>query len=201
MKKLILTLLALTALVLVLSAQPMDKPPMDGKCPMCMEKGNMMPPPEMGEGMPPMGMMEALKLTDQQKKQMKDLMADHMKLVNTKEAELKNLQIDKMKAMQSQDFTAAKKANADITAAQLVLMNAKVDLHANMLNILTADQKDAMQKMMAERKPMMKEQMRDKDRKGGFWGKHKHKGDKMQCKGDMKDCKGDMKNCQECEGK
>jgi len=180
MKKLILILTALSLLSLVLFAEPMDKPPMDGKCPMCKGDGPMMQaqPPEMGPDMM-MNMMEQLKLTDQQQKQMKDLMADNRKLMNTKEAELKNLMIDKMKAMQNEDYTAAKKANADITAEQLTLMNAKVDMHSAMMNILTADQKDMCKKMMSERKPPMMRDGRKGHHKGwGFWGKHRDRSDK-----------------------
>ena len=164
MKKTLIILMVIMALSLALFAQKADKaakpdnPPMENKCPDCMNK-------DMDHGMMGMqDMMKDLNLTKEQKTKLDALRDEHMKFMNSKQAEMENLQIDKRNAMQAENYTLAKQINKNITDLQLVMDNAMVDHKAAVLKELTPEQKAKMQEMKPMGKGMEKHKGMDKDK-------------------------------------
>jgi Spy/CpxP family protein refolding chaperone len=167
MKKL-LVLTVLLAFTFILVAKDMDMMQSGQMCSQCgmmmnnddddMMMGKM-GPDMMGDKAGMMEMMEALKLTDKQKDQMMMLHMNYKKMSNTKMAEIKNFMMDKMMAMKNEEYANAKKINTNITNDQLALMNAKVDMHMEMMKVLTPEQKQMMKDMMMNMKPMMQKKM------------------------------------------
>ncbi|HNX00812.1 MAG TPA: Spy/CpxP family protein refolding chaperone [Candidatus Cloacimonadota bacterium] len=108
---------------------------------------NNMPPKKMEQQMcqGDMGqhqnMMETLKLTDDQQKQMQTIMTTHHKDMNTMKAELDNLMIDKRNLIMQQKFDDAKKVVDQIKAKEAVIDKSQIDTHKQMWNLLTDDQK------------------------------------------------------------
>ena len=199
MKKSLILVIVLTAFTFMLLAQQAEKPDMKGMCPDCQKQGMQMDKQMCKdggmtadkhmckEGMQPQnmqGMMEQMKLTPQQKKQLEALKITHEKYMNTKMADMQNLKLDHMNAMQAEDFVTAKKVNASISELQLSIDNANVDHMTELLKIFTPEQKEMFKAMHKQGMPMM-QMKHDKKCKGkGMWKKHK----KMQAKDSCSDC-------------
>jgi len=141
MKKYLVTslILVLAASMLLAQKAETNNPPM---------MGNHMPPRMMGHEMGMMMHMDELKLTDAQSKKIAEYRATFEKQKNTLDAELKNLRIDQIAAIKAENFTRAKEINKQITAKELLLADARIDLMANKMKELTKEQKEIMQKQM-----------------------------------------------------
>jgi len=94
-----------------------------------------------GEMGPRMDMMETLKLTDDQKKQMQTMLVGHKKDMNTMQADLENLQIDKKTFLSAQKFDDAKKVVDQINSKQATMEKSGIEFHKQMWNLLTDEQK------------------------------------------------------------
>jgi Spy/CpxP family protein refolding chaperone len=186
MKKHVILLLAMSFLI-VMAFAVMDKD--NNACaPMKMDQK------KMGNGMDQhKNMMEMLKLTVDQKAQMKTIMVGHEKEMNTTKADLENLQIDKRNLLSQQKFDDAKKVVDQINAKQAQMERSGIDTHKQMWNMLTDEQK----KIAKENKMSMGMGMMDGDRPGpgGPMGPR----NKMDHKG-MKNQKMAPKNMENCDG-
>jgi len=178
MRKYVILLLAMSFLI-VLAYAVMDK---DNNAPgqMKMEQKKMS-----GNMNQRQGMMELLKLSDDQKKQIQTIMTNHKKEMNTMKADLDNLHIDQNNLLSQQKFDDAKRVVDQITAKQAQVEKTNIDTHKQIWNILTDEQK----KIAQEHKMGMGMMGFDGPGPGGRMG---HNG--------MKHQKMPPKNMQGCDG-
>jgi len=181
MRKHVILLLAMSFLVAMAFAV-MDK---DNNTPgqMKIEQKKMMMEKDQHQNM-----MEMLKLTDDQKKQMQTIMVSHKKNMNTMKADLDNLEIDQRTLLTQQKFDDAKKVVDQISTKQAQIEKANIDTHKQMWNLLTDDQKK-----IAKENKMEMGMMGEKHGPGPMMGPQGMKNHKMP----MKKMQGeDCGNCQ-----
>ena len=92
--------------------------------------------------------LEELKLTDAQSKKIDAARATFERQRNTIQAEIQNLRMDTKDAMMAENFKRVKELNQQITAKQLQLKNAHVDMVMELMKDLNKEQKAIMQKHM-----------------------------------------------------
>jgi Spy/CpxP family protein refolding chaperone len=142
MKKIVLISLTLIMTVTMLMAQKADRAMKHDHGKMQMQQG----------GMNPMAAcMEELKLTDAQRMKFHEARAAFQKQENTLTAEIKNLRLDIAEAMKAENIKRVKELNQQISAKELQLKNARVDMMAAHMRELTKEQKEIMKKHL----PMM----------------------------------------------
>ncbi len=148
MKKIMILTLSIVILIGVLAAEQteqknMTRPDDKGMTEQKMMPGDCMGMPGMGQGM----MMDALKLSKDQKDKIERLRASHQKQMNTLQAELENLEIDLQAAIDKDNFKAAKDLNKTIFNKKLQIADARIDHMEAVLKELNADQKDTARMM------------------------------------------------------
>lgn len=149
MKKIMILTLSIVMLIGVLAAEQTEQKnmtrPEDNAMPghRMMQGEDCMGMPGMGQGM----MMDALKLSKEQKDKIERLRASHQKQMNTLEAEIENLEIDLRAAIDKDNFKSAKELHKTIFSKKLQIADARLDHMEAVLKELNADQKDAARMM------------------------------------------------------
>ena len=133
MKKIILISLVLAMAAGILLAQNPNRGAFDRKAPMHGEKEQC---------------LEELKLTDAQSKKFDAARATFERQRNTFQADIDNLGLDIQDAIAAENFKLVKELNQQVTAKQLLLNNAHVDMIMAHMKELTKEQKVIMLKNM-----------------------------------------------------
>lgn len=190
MKKTIVISLVLMIATGALFAQKMDRNAMPPNAPAAYERMNSM-----------QRFMQDLNLTEAQAEKFAQARTAFERQKNTISADLKNLRLDLLEAMKSENFRRAKEINSQISTKELELANAKIDLFANQIKELNAEQKTIMMKrlpMMMGRPAMMdnmhqRHQMMQKPGSGEKNPGHRDRQRLQECE-DCNDCDGEHEN-------
>jgi predicted RNase H-like nuclease (RuvC/YqgF family) len=135
MKKIIVISLVLAMTTGILLAQNMGRMPGRNDAPMMRARPN---PMQRG--------WEELNLSEAQMEKFGEARAAFERQNNILSAEIENLKLDVVEAMRKENIRQAKELNQQISAKELQIKNARVDLMANHLKELNKDQKAIMLK-------------------------------------------------------
>jgi predicted RNase H-like nuclease (RuvC/YqgF family) len=135
MKKIIVISLVLAMTTGILLAQNMGRMPGRNDAPMMRARPN---PMQRG--------WEELNLSEAQMEKFAEARAAFERQNNILSAEIENLKLDVVEAMRKKNIRQAKELNQQISAKELQIKNARVDLMANHLKELNKDQKAIMLK-------------------------------------------------------
>jgi predicted RNase H-like nuclease (RuvC/YqgF family) len=135
MKKIIVISLVLAMTTGILLAQNMGRMPGRNDAPMMRARPN---PMQRG--------WEELNLSEAQMEKFGEARAAFERQNNILSAEIENLKLDVVEAMRKKNIRQAKELNQQISAKELQIKNARVDLMANHLKELNKDQKAIMLK-------------------------------------------------------
>jgi predicted RNase H-like nuclease (RuvC/YqgF family) len=135
MKKIIVISLVLAMTTGILLAQNMGRMPGRNDAPMMRARPN---PMQRG--------WEELNLSEAQMEKFAEARAAFERQNNILSAEIENLKLDVVEAMRKENIRQAKELNQQISAKELQIKNARVDLMANHLKELNKDQKAIMLK-------------------------------------------------------
>lgn len=159
MKKIMIISLVLAMAAGILLAQPSNRGAFDRKAPRRHEGGQC---------------LEELGLSDAQSKKFDASRATFERQRNTLQADMDNLRMDVHDAMGAENFRHVKELNQQITAKQLELRNAHVDMIMDQMKELTKDQKVIMQKNMVMRLGERRDDFPSRDRRNrnnSRWGR------------------------------
>lgn len=106
---------------------------------------------QIGRSNPMANCMEELKLTDAQMQKVAEARTGFERQQNTISAEIENLRLDIVTAFKAENIKRVKELNQQLSAKQLQLKNARVDMMAAVLKELNKEQKE----MMKNHMPMM----------------------------------------------